>query len=259
MSSNFFYRLACLFKKKKLISDKHLQTLIQQKIDRLQKILGFSVHNQNYYVKAITHKSFIEIYPNLLKSNQRLEFLGDSILSMIIAHYLFNNFSDEEEGFLTKARASLVNTDMLYEVATEIKLDEVILYNNKYLRNSFLGMRSIMADAFEALVGAIYLDRGLEKTEEFIYKTIIAPSEQDELFLIDTNYKGQLLELTHYKKYPFPKYIVRKEEGPAHQKKFTIEVFINDLSYGFGVGNSKKMAEQNAAKIALEILKQMNP
>ncbi len=255
MFGGIYHRIIGLFRQQNLITDKQLQNLIQEKIKQLRKLLGFRMHNPAFYIKAITHRSFIEIYPHLAKSNQRLEFFGDSVLSMIIAQYLFYNFPDEEEGFLTKARASLVNKDRLYEAAQALRLDDVILYNMKYLREPVYGLQSIMADAYEALIGAIYLDRGLKRAQEFVYKSIIEPSEEDESFLVDTNYKGQLLEYVHAHKLLTPRYVIRKEEGPPHMKKFTIEVFINDVSYGFGTGNNKKIAEQNASRIALEKLK----
>lgn len=255
MSGGIVHRILSLFKKNKRISDKQLQELIRDKVKQLQDILGFSILDQTYYVKAITHRSFIELYPDLVKSNQRLEFFGDSVLNMIVAQYLFDNFPDEEEGFLTKARASLVNKDRLYEAAKELKLDEVILYNARYLKESLIGLQSILADAYEALTGAIFLDQGLKRAHDFVHKTIIEPSADDESFLVDTNYKGQLLEYTHAHKLQSPRYVVRNEEGPPHMKEFTIEVFVNDESYGIGIGNSKKNAEQNASKVALEKLK----
>lgn len=257
MFRNVVHRIIDLFKHHNRISGKQLQIIIQEKITQLQNILEFQIKDQTYYIKAITHRSFIELHPNLQKSNQRLEFFGDSVLNMIVAKYLFNNFPDEEEGFLTKARASLVNKDRLYEVSKEVKLDEIILYNTKYLRESVYGLQSIMADVYEALTGAIYLDQGLEKAEAFVYKTIIQPSEEDESFLVDTNFKGQLLEYTHAHKLPSPKYIVKSEEGPPHMKEFTVEVFMNGESFGFGTGNSKKIAEQNASQIAIEKLKSL--
>ncbi|MEW5844277.1 MAG: ribonuclease III [Bacteroidota bacterium] len=254
MFGSFFHRIIGLFKQNKHISDKQLHILIQIRIRQLEKILQYQIVNQSYYIKAITHRSFIELYPDILKSNQRLEFFGDSVINMIVAQYLFYNFPEEEEGFLTKARASLVNKERLYEAAKELKLDEVILYNAKYLKDTVLGLQSILADAYEALTGAIFLDKGLKKAEEFVHKSVIEPSEDDESFLADKNYKGQLLEYTHAHRLQSPRYIIRKEVGPAHMKEFTIEVFISDESYGFGSGNSKKIAEQNASKTALEKL-----
>lgn len=263
MFGAIYHRIIGLFKRHNHITslgksrraDKQLQNLIQEKIKQLRDLLGFPIVNPTFYIKAITHRSFIELHPDLIKSNQRLEFFGDSVLNMIIAQYLFYNFPDEEEGFLTKARASLVNKERLYEAAQILKLDDVILYNAKYLRESIHGLQSIMADAYEALIAAIYLDQGLKKTQEFVHKSIIEPSEEDESFLADKNYKGQLLEFAHAHKLHSPRYIIRKEEGPPHLKEFTIEVFVNDEFYGLGTGSSKKIAEQNASRAALEKLK----
>lgn len=255
MFGKFFHNVIGLLKKNKPIINNQLEKLVRDKISKLQSILGFTILDQTYYVKAITHRSFIELYPDLVKSNQRLEFFGDSVINMIVAQYLFDNFPDEEEGFLTKARASLVNKDRLYEAAKELNLDEVILYNVRYLKESVIGLQSILADVYEALTGAIFLDQGLNRAHDFVHKTIIQPLEKDETFLEDTNYKGLLLEYTHAHKLTSPKYIVRSEEGPPHMKEFTIEVFVNDESYGVGTGNNKKNAEQNASKVALGKLK----
>jgi ribonuclease-3 len=226
---------------------------VLHKIKLLEDIVGYKIRNKSLFVKALTHRSFLEIHPDLIKSNERLEFLGDSVLSMITAKYLFENYSDEGEGFLTKARASLVNREYLITIAEEIGLDNIILYNQKYIRDSAYGLRTIMADGIESLIGAIFLDKGLTVTTRFIEKRIIKTSV-DDFFFVDTNFKGQLLETSHARKLPPPCYKLREEVGPAHKKLFTIEVYIGDDLYGVGSGTSKKSAEQKASKEALEKL-----
>jgi ribonuclease III len=226
---------------------------VQEKLRLLEKVVEYKIHNRSLYVKALTHRSFLEIYPELLKSNERLEFLGDSVLSMVIAKYLFKNYNEEEEGFLTKARASLVNREYLITVAEEIDFENIILYNQKYIRDSAYGLKTIMADGIEALIGAIFLDKGLGGATRFIKKKIIKTSV-DELYFVDTNFKGQLLETSHARKLPPPRYKLKDEVGPAHKKMFTIEVYIGDDLYGAGTGTNKKSAEQEASKQALEKL-----
>ncbi len=223
---------------------------VQEKLKLLEAVLEFPIRNSSFYVKALTHRSFLELHPDLLKSNERLEFLGDSVLSLIIANYLFSNYPDEGEGFLTKARASLVNRDNLASVAEEIGLENLILFNKKYIRDSVYGLKSIMADGLEALIGAIFLDKGLSAAEAFINKKIIKTTI-DDLFFVDTNYKGQLLEITHARKMPPPRYKVKEEIGPPHKKQFTIEVYIGDELFGVGFGSNKKTAEQEASREAL--------
>ncbi len=246
------------FQRRKYFIDPELKTRFQKNYTILKKILGFTPRNKFYFIKALTHSSYLELYPELLKSNERLEFLGDSVLNMIVANHLFENFTNEEEGFLTKSRAALVNREHLYLTAQEIGLDKIILYNEKYLRDSMEGMQTIFADGLEALIGAIYLDQGLSKAKEFVIERLIKPYEVDNKFLIDTNYKGQLLEYAHSKKLYTPRYIIQSEEGPPHKKEFIIDVFLGDELLGTGSGNNKKRAEQEASMNAMQKLKVEN-
>ncbi|MFC2134275.1 ribonuclease III [Bacteroidota bacterium] len=225
------------------------------KIKSLERLLGFKVTSTEYYIKALTHRSYLEIAPDINKSNERLEFLGDSVLGVIVAEYLFKNFSDKEEGFLTKSRSHIVNRDALASIAQNIKLDKFLLYNEKFLKDSDEGMKTIMADALEALIGAIYIDLGIDKAIQFVTKNIIEPSLINGYYRIDTNYKGQLLEFTHARNMGTPSYRVINEDGPDHNKLFTVEVFIGDHIFGEGIGKSKKAAEQEAAQLALKKLK----
>ncbi len=251
---NLFKEIKILFQKKELRSI-HDTNFLSRK-QKLENILGFKIKKKKYYLKALTHRSYLELNHELTKSNERLEFLGDSVLNMIIAKYLFENFSDKEEGFLTKSRASLVNRDRLFSAAEEIGLLELILYNPRYLSDSNEGLKSILADALEALIGAIYLDQGIELVSSFVIKKIIEPFEDDESFLADRNFKGQLLEFAHTKKLPLPKYVLVSEEGPSHKKVFTIDVYVDHKFYGRGIGRNKKKAEQSASEKALLYIKE---
>lgn len=238
-----------------LIQNKKLQYVLDKRfldnLDNLESLLGFKIYNQSYYLKALTHRSYLELFPDLKKSNERLEFYGDSVLNMVVAEYLFKRFSKKDEGFLTKVRASMVNRHRLFAAAELIGLKDLILYNEKYLRGSKDGFQTIMADAIEALIGAIDLDRGHIESSKFVHKYIIEPFAEDDTFLEDTNYKGQLLELTHTLKMPFPTYKVVKEEGPHHNKNFVVNAYLGDQVCGTGQGKNKKLAEQEASKDAL--------
>jgi ribonuclease-3 len=245
----FFENLKKIFKPKR--HKNSFQKEVLEKVESLQKQIGFKTENTDYYIKAITHRSFLELNPDLEKSNERLEFLGDSVLNMIIATYLFENYTEEEEGFLTKARSALVNRERLYQTADKLHLNDYIMYNHKYLSDSVEGLHTIMADTLEAVIGAIFLDKGLTKAEEFVLENIVYLYEDDESFLIDKNYKGQLLEYTHAKRLEQPSYIVTKIEGPEHKREFTIEVYIGSTLYGVGKGRSKKSAEQDASRLAI--------
>jgi ribonuclease III len=242
------------FAKRKLFSDLELKVKFKNTIRILKSKLGISFRNQKYLLKALTHSSFVELHPELGSSNERLEFLGDSVLNMVTANYLFDKYPDLEEGFLTKRRSMLVNRERLYTVAEEIGFDECLLFNQKYIKDSLEGMQTILADGIEALIGALYLDQGLTASQRFVIKYIIHPFEEDGKLLIDKNYKGQLLELTHAQKFLPPRYVLINETGPAHKKEFTIDVYVGDEFLGTGLGRSKKTAEQEASRIAIEKL-----
>ena len=253
MLSKFLDRFF-FFSRRKYFSDQKLKENFLDSIHTVKKSFGISFHDRSYLLKALTHSSYIELYPDLIRSNERLEFLGDSVLNMVVADYLFKNYPKEEEGFLTKKRSSLVNRERLYHAAEDIGLQHLIMYNQKYLRDSVEGMQTVLADGLEAFIGAVYLDQGLKVTQEFIVENIIHSFEEDEKFLIDTNYKGQLLELTHAKKLSSPRYVIKSEQGPPHKKEFTIDVYIGEELMGTGLGRSKKSAEQEASRIAVEKL-----
>lgn len=234
-------------KKSELIS----QVFSSKKLAELEKIIGCEIKNKSYYIQALTHRSFIEQNNFYDVSNERLEFLGDSVLSLAVAEYLFDEFPDKDEGFLTKIRAKLVNKMVLAEAAEKIKLVRFILVSNN-VKNTFLpGAKTILSDAFEALVGAIYLDNGLETSKGFINRVLIEPNIKEGLYLIDENFKSQLLEYAQANRMENPSYIVISEEGPQHNRTFTVKVMIGNVEFGIGKGKNKKSAEQNAAHAAL--------
>ena len=171
-----------------------------------------------------------------------------------MAESLFKKFPDKDEGFLTKYRSHLVNRHALVNAAKRIDLINFVLYDKRYVRGSKAGQKTIVADCFEALIGAIYLDHGLEMARQFILRNILDPNYSSGQFAIDKNYKGQLLEFTHLHKLSPPNYQITNEDGPDHDKKFSIDVVIGGRSYGRGTGSNKKSAEQEAAKMALEKL-----
>lgn len=234
-------------KKSELIS----QVFSLKKIAELEKTIGCSINNKSYYIQALTHRSFLEQNDFYDISNERLEFLGDSVLSLAVAEYLFEEFPDRDEGFLTKVRAKLVNKMILAEAAEKIKLVRFILISNN-VKNTFLpGSKTILSDAFEALIGAVYLDNGLDASKEFVNRVLIEPNVKEGLYLIDENFKSQLLEYAQANRLENPSYMVVSEEGPQHNRTFTIKVMIGDIEYGIGKGKNKKSAEQNAAHAAL--------
>jgi len=225
---------------------------------RLSSLLKIQIKNQAYFIKSLTHKSYIDLNSNFTKSNERLEFLGDSILGFIVAEILFEKFPDKDEGFLTKYRARIVDKPALAKAAEEMGLIEFILFDRRFVRGSSEGIKTISSDCLEALIGAIYLDSGFEDVQNFILRWIINPSFKTKEFQVDRNYKGRLLEFTHANHYSTPIYKVADESGPDHDKQFEVEVIINNEIMGKGKGHNKKSAEQEAAKSALIKIEEVN-
>jgi ribonuclease III len=247
-------RLIDFFKpQKKDFTSKEIQTSFpQEKFTKLEKIIGASILDKNIYVEALIHRSFLEENEQFNLSNERLEFLGDSVLNLVIGEYLFIKFPKEEEGFLTKVRAKLVNRNALSLVAENLNLGELLIISSSVPKSITHNSKSMLSDALEALIGAIYLDKGLETCQKFIQKNIIEPALKNGEHLIDENYKSQLLEHAQANKLSIPVYQIVSEEGPHHDKTFIAEVIIGDKILGEGKGKSKKEAEQNAAQVALK-------
>ncbi len=227
-------------------------------INSLENLLGYKIYNPIIYMQAFSHKSFGEFAYNHLRSNERLEFLGDSVLNLIVSEALYQKFPYQEEGNLTKMRSNLVKKDALIEIAEKLKFGNYLIYDKKLISEHDEGLKTISGDAVEALIGAIFLDKGFETAKKFVLKYFVLPNLNESNYYIDTNFKGQLLEFVHSKKLPMPVYRVVKEEGPEHDKRFTVEVYLEDKMYGSGYGKTKKSAEQLAAEEALIKLKREN-
>jgi ribonuclease-3 len=194
------------------------------------------------YEEAFTHTSYANEQNKA--SYERLEFLGDAVLELIISNYLFLNFNDKE-GMMTKERARLVREDALYEYALKLGLDKYVLVGHGEDKKI---KKAILADVFEAFLGKYYLEKGFTKATEYILKYVIPlTKEMTEI----KDYKSLLQELVQTEKREIF-YDVLKEEGPAHDKQFLIAVKIDNIIYGKGSGHSKKEAEQKAAKSALD-------
>jgi ribonuclease-3 len=220
---------------------------------RLEESFSIEIVQPAYYEQALTHRSFLQVMNDEeMISNERLEFLGDSVLGMIIAEYLFTIHSDIHEGELTKMRARLVNKKILAAVAKHFGLDQFIQLSFGAAKSLEHGSESILADAMEAFIAAVYIDSGIDSVRNFIIDVLL-PVMMEQEKSEDINYKSLLLEIVQAKGYEFPKYSVKSEDGPDHDKEFTVEVEVNGRAFGLGKGKSKKLAEQDAAKKALEI------
>lgn len=243
-------------KERELKKSKEIITrlLTPQKFAELEKLVGFHIKNRSFFIQALMHRSFLEQNNEYDISNERLEFLGDSVLSLTVAEYLFDVFPDKDEGFLTKVRAKLVNRVALAEAADRVNLINFLLISKNLSSTFAAGSRTVLSDALEALIGAIYLDNGLEASKNFVQKVLIDPNTKEGVYLIDENFKSQLLEYAQANKLENPIYTVIKEEGPQHNRIFTIKVMLGEREFGIGKGRNKKSAEQNAAKAALDLI-----
>lgn len=219
----------------------------------LENRLGYTIKHRAYFMQALTHRSYLQFVQDpVMESNERLEFLGDAVLDLVIGEYLYREFRNYPEGELTKLRSRLVSGAALARHANDIGLEKFMLLSNSAYNALIRGSVTLLADAYEALIAAIYLDGGMDAARDFIYRQIITHTRRDELMLSDTNYKSMLLEYAQGNKLGVPRYITVSEDGPNHARTFSVEVLVGGVVQGDGQGRSKKEAEQMAAKIALE-------
>lgn len=226
-------------------------------ISSIEAALNLTFHDKALLRRALTHRSYINENPDyLLEDNERLEFLGDAVLDFVTGEYLYHHFPEMAEGRLTNLRSALVRTERLAQFALDLKLGDHLFLGRGEEESGGRERLAILCDAFEALLGALYLDSGLDTTREFIYK-IIEPALQDILSL-DTakDAKSRLQELAQSHFRITPTYRTVKEQGPDHAKEFTVEAVIGDKIYGQGQGFSKQTAAQAAAEQALDALQQ---
>ena len=202
--------------------------------------------NKQIYQTAFTHTSYANEHK--VESYERLEYLGDAVLELIMSEYLYLNTSDEE-GKMTKLRAHYVCENALYEYSLKLNLNKHLLLGKGEEENGGMVRKTIVADIFEAFIGALFLDKGIDTVKSFIYKYVIPIIENNEIDFFD-DYKSVLQELVQTDKRSL-EYVVVDEEGPAHNKTFTVIVKIDDITYGKGTAHSKKEAEQMAARDAL--------
>ncbi len=222
-----------------------------------QANIDYQIIHKNFFINALTHRSFLKTKGTAgvkLTSNERLEYLGDAVLDAVVAEYLYKNFPESEEGDLTKYRSVLVNQRFLAERAKVINLQKYLLAAPTALKSIEDGYDTILSDAYEALVGAIFLDRGYDASKEFLNNQIFKKLDVKWLNQFDENYKSKLLEYTQANTDYIPEYKVINQEGPEHNKLFTVEVQINQRALGIGKGRTKKTAEQEAASNALKNL-----
>jgi len=220
---------------------------MQKEYTQLEKCLDYQFEDKNLIIEALTHKSYKKAY-----NNERLEFLGAAVLNLIVGEYLYHKFPQSNEGDLSKTRASLVNEKGFTRLALAINLGDYIYLSDAEDRNEGRHKASILSDAFEAIMGAIYIEAGIETLKPMVFKLLESNYEKitlDELF---SDYKTALQEVTQAKFGCIPEYKLENSTGPDHQKEFELSLWINQTVYATATGKSKKLAQQKAAKITLD-------
>ncbi len=218
--------------------------------DKLEKSLEYTFDDKGLLKKALTHKSFDKSF-----NNERLEFLGDAVLDLVVAKHLYLEFKSEAEGDLSKIRSALVNEKSFAKIANTLDLGSFLFLSPAEEHNGGRAKPSLLSDAFEAILGAIYLESGYEKAEQVGLKLIKKCFPTIDLDIVK-DYKTRLQELTQARFGEAPEYRVLRAFGPDHLKQFEVGLYINDKEYAKAVSSTKKQAHQIAAKIAYEKLEQ---
>lgn len=226
-----------------------------ENIRELEVIIGYRFRNKNHLIQALKHRSFTaRSGEERNNSNERLEFLGDSVLNFLAGQYFYEIYSDKHEGDLTKMRSILVSGENLSETARKIDLGKYILIGDFEERTGGRDKDSILEDCMEALIGAVFIDGGINKASDLVNKLLLADVDEIIRTKKHSNYKSELLEFVQSKGYPPPTYELIDSEGPEHDKIFTVSVLIGGKVIADGTSNSKKKAEQEASAKALKLI-----
>lgn len=224
--------------------------------EKLAKRINIEFNDINLLKKACTHRSYLNENKNAgLEHNERLEFLGDAVLELVVTSFLFRKYPDKNEGEMTSFRSALVNTHSLSRVALHIGVDEYLLLSKGETKDTGRARSIIHADTIEAIIGAVYLDKGYDATANFISSELLEVIDIDEIVENKTwldaksRFQEKAQEITGFT----PMYKTLKEIGPDHNKSFTLGVFLGDVQIALGTGLSKQEAEQKAAEKALEV------
>jgi ribonuclease-3 len=220
-------------------------------LEELEQRIGYRFKNRELLKQAVTHKSYSQEF-----NNERLEFLGDAVMDLVVGELLFHLFPNREEGFLSKLRASLVNEEAFSKVANTIGLGQFLLLSPSEENNGGREKPSILSSSFEAIIGAIYLDSGFEEAKQVGLKLLHSAFPKIEPKRLLKDYKTTLQELTQSYFGVLPEYHLIRSSGPDHNKRFEIGVYIQGREYARAEGKSKKVAQQRGAAIAIEKLKE---
>ena len=223
---------------------------MRKKIEALEKKLGYTFKDEKLIIEALTHKSYKQPY-----DNERLEFLGDAVLDLVVGEYLYKKFKKSDEGNLSKIRASLVNEAGFDKLARYLNLGDYIYLSNAEENNGGREKSSLLSNAFEAVIGALYLEDGLETVGKIAIRLIEENHDDISLDSLFRDFKTTLQELTQARFGITPEYKVVASRGPDHLKEFEVAVIIEDKEYARAIGKSKKIAQQEAAQTAIQLLK----
>lgn len=231
-----------------------------KQLNKFEGIIGYKFNNIEILEKSLTHSSYSNEDKKYMKvNNERLEFLGDAVLSIAVSRYIFDNYPDYPEGDLTKLRSQVVCEDTLSIVALNLGIGSFLLLGKGEESSGGRDRKSILADAVEAIIAAIYIDGGYRKAEKFVLSNLTEHIQTAVKGKMITDYKSYLQEYYQSKSQNCKiRYVVVKEEGPDHEKMFHVNVLVNKAVVGSGAGKSKKLAEQDAARIALIAEGQIN-
>jgi len=224
-----------------------------KELDLLEKILGVTFKNKDILKQSVVHRSYLNEHPDFgVGHNERLEFLGDAVLELVVTEYLYNNF-DNPEGELTNWRASLVNAKMLSGIAKDLGIEDFLYLSHGEAKDKDTKARQyILANAIEAVIGAIYIDGGWDAAKNFIHRYVIIHLETILANLLYIDPKSHFQELAQEKFGITPTYKVLKEEGPDHAKNFTVAIYLDKEEVAQGEGTSKQEAQTEAAKKGIQ-------
>lgn len=216
--------------------------------------VNLKFHDTSLLSRALTHRSYLNEHPDALEDNERLEFLGDAVLDFIVGAWLYHRYPEMPEGDLTRMRSALVHTEQLAEFANEIELGRAMRLGHGESQAGGNNRPGLLCDTFEAVVGAIYLERDIAGVNEFISPFLLASADDILINHKDEDPKSNLQEWAQAQGYPAPLYVTKNSSGPDHSKLFEVEVVINNQVYASGSGSSKQAATKSAAKAALDTL-----
>lgn len=214
--------------------------------------LGITIRDEKFLLEALTHRSYLNEHRSAGKHNERLEFLGDAVLELVVTDFLFHKFPQKPEGELTAYRAALVNTQSLCESSEVLGVNDMLLLSKGEAKDTGHSRQVILANAFEAILGAIYLDTGLDAVSAFISKHIYPKIDHIIKERLWQDAKSHFQEMAQEHRGITPNYTTLHEEGPDHEKHFVLGVFLRDEQIATGEGRSKQDAQQNAAQNALQ-------